>query len=112
MAGVPLYAPPAFFIWWFRFGAHVPKIFAAGVVIAASGGVAVVVTADAMSLVRAKETKEITTYGSARRVTHQEMRAAGLLQPDGVVLGRVGLLEDCEVLERVLRDLAPEPKPS
>src|SRR5215469_1540468 len=43
-----------------------------------------------MSLLRAKETKAITTYGSARWATHQEMRAAGLLQPDGVVLGRLG----------------------
>src|SRR5262249_7679642 len=75
---------------WFRFGAHVPKIFAEGAVIAASGGVAAVVTAIAMSLRRAKETKAITTYGSARWATHQEMRAAGLLQPDGVVLGRLG----------------------
>ena len=90
VAGVPLYAPPAFFIWWFRFGAHVPKIFAEGAVIAASGGVAAVVTAIAMSLRRAKETKAVTTYGSARWATHQEMRAAGLLQPDGVVLGRLG----------------------
>jgi hypothetical protein len=89
VAGVPLYAPPAFFIWWFRFGAHVPKIFAEGAVIAASGGVAAVVTAIAMSVLRAKETKAITTYGSARWATHQEIRAAGLLQPDGVVLGRL-----------------------
>src|SRR5215469_18579252 len=82
VAGVPLYAPPAFFLWWFRFGAHVPKVFAEGAVIAASGGVTAVATAIAMSLIRAKETKAITTYGSARWATHQEMRVAGLLQPD------------------------------
>ena len=46
-------------------------------------------TAIAMSLLRAKETKAITTYGSARWAMHQEIRAAGLLQPDGVVLGRL-----------------------
>ena len=75
VAGVPLYPPPAFFLWWFRFGARIPKIFAEGAVIAASGGLAAVVTAIAMSLLRAKEAKAITTYGSARWASHCKVSA-------------------------------------
>jgi type IV secretion system protein VirD4 len=41
-----------------------------------------------MSVWRAREAKTITTYGSARWATKSEVRAAGLLDPDGVVLGR------------------------
>jgi type IV secretory pathway TraG/TraD family ATPase VirD4 len=41
-----------------------------------------------MSVWRAREAKTITTYGSARWATASEVRAAGLLGPDGVVLGR------------------------
>jgi type IV secretion system protein VirD4 len=43
-----------------------------------------------MSVWRAREAKTITTYGSARWATNAEVRGAGLLQPDGVVLGRHG----------------------
>ena len=43
-----------------------------------------------MSVWRAREAKTITTYGSARWATKKEIRGAGLLHPDGVVLGRFG----------------------
>jgi type IV secretory pathway TrbD component len=41
-----------------------------------------------MSVWRAREAKVVTTYGSARWATREEIRSAGLLCPDGVVLGR------------------------
>jgi len=44
----------------------------------------------AMSVHRAREAKNIFTYGSARWPTEPEIRAAGLLGSDGVVLGRLG----------------------
>jgi hypothetical protein len=37
IAGVPLYAHPAFFLWWFWFDAYAPRIFLEGVGIPASG---------------------------------------------------------------------------
>ncbi len=49
-----------------------------------------VVGAIAMSVWRARETKNIVTYGSARWATETEIRTAGLFKPDGVVLGRFG----------------------
>ncbi len=90
IAGMPVYPPPAFFVWWYWFDAYAPRIFVEGAVIASSGGFAVIAIAIGMSVWRAREAKEATTYGSARWATAQEIRKAGLLKPDGVVLGCFG----------------------
>jgi type IV secretion system protein VirD4 len=87
---LPLYSPPAFFLWWFSFDAYAPRIFFEGAMIAASGGFVAIIGAITMSVWRAREAKNIVTYGSARWGTETEIRAAGLLEPDGVVLGRFG----------------------
>lgn len=87
IGGLPLYAPPAFFIWWYWFDAYAPQVFMEGAVIASSGGFAAIAIAIGMSVWRAREAKEATTYGSARWATTQEIRKAGLLKADGVILG-------------------------
>jgi len=87
---LPLYPPAAFFWWWFSFDAYAPRILFEGAIITASGGFAAIIGAIAMSVWRAREAKNIVTYGSARWATETEIRAAGLLSTDGVVLGRVG----------------------
>jgi type IV secretion system protein VirD4 len=87
--GWPVYPPPAFFWWWFAFDAYAPRIFLEGAVIAASGGIVCIVVAIAMSVWRAREAKDVTTYGSARWANRMEVARAGLLGPDGVVLGRL-----------------------
>ena len=86
--GWPVYPPPAFFWWWFAFDAYASEIFTEGAIIAAAGGVAAVIVAIGMSVWRARETKRVTTYGSARWAQTAEIRAAGLLAQDGAVLGR------------------------
>ena len=86
----PVYQPLAFFIWWFKFDAYAPKIFIEGGGIAASGGIAAMAVAIILSVWRAKEAQNVTTYGSARWADIKEVRRAGLLGPDGVVLGRLG----------------------
>jgi type IV secretion system protein VirD4 len=58
--------------------------------IAASGGFTAIIGAIALSVRRAREAKNIMTDGSARWATGTEIRAVGLLKPDGVVLGRFG----------------------
>jgi type IV secretion system protein VirD4 len=88
VAGVPIYVPPAFFWWWYHFDAYAPRIFLKGATIAASGGFAAIGIAIGMSVWRAREAKVVTTYGSARWATRSEIRSAGLLGHDGVVLGR------------------------
>lgn len=86
--GWPMYQPPAFFWWWFAYDAYAHEIFVTGGFIAGAGGVAAFVVAVAMSVWRAREVKKVTTYGSARWAEAREIRKAGLLHPDGVLLGR------------------------
>ena len=90
LAGVPVYFPAAFFAWWFSYDAYAPDIFNRGAVIAASGGFLAIAVAIAMSVWRAREAKAVSTYGSARWAEPPDIKAAGLLGPDGVVLGKLG----------------------
>lgn len=86
----PVYPPPAFFWWWFSFDAYAPDIFLQGAYIAVSGGFISIAVAIGMSVWRARELKNAATYGSARWATETEVRDAGLLGDDGVVLGKHG----------------------
>ncbi|ENQ6412517.1 conjugal transfer protein TraG, partial [Pseudomonas aeruginosa] len=88
LAGWPIYYPPAFFWWWFSFDAYAPAIFVEGGIIAVSGGFLAIAAAILMSIIRAREARNVATYGSARWAEDKEIRSAGLLGPDGVVLGR------------------------
>ncbi|MBV1838836.1 conjugal transfer protein TraG [Acetobacter estunensis] len=84
----PVYAPPLFFWWWYEFDAYAPAVFARGAWIAGSGGGLAFAAAVALSVHRAREAKRAATYGSARWAEDAEIRAAGLLDEDGVVLGK------------------------
>lgn len=86
--GWPVYQPPAFFWWWFAYDAYAREIFVEGAYIAASGGIAAIVVAVTISVWRAREAKRVTTYGSARWAEAHEVRQAGMLGHDGVLLGR------------------------
>ncbi len=98
--GYRIYPPPAFFWWWFSYDAYARHIFETGAFIAASGGIAAIVVAVAMSVWRARERRIAETYGSARWATPREVEKAGLTGEDGVVLGRLG--------RRYLRHDGPE----
>ena len=89
-ANLPLYPPPAFFLWWYWFDAYAPRIFVEGALIASSGGFAAIALAIGLSVWRAHEAKEAITYGSARWASPREVQVAGLLGSDGVVLGQFG----------------------
>ncbi|MBB4383326.1 conjugal transfer protein TraG [Bradyrhizobium sp. SBR1B] len=84
----PVYLPPAFLWWWYAYDAYAPHIFIEGAYIAASGGIIAAGVAIGMSVWRAREAKNAETYGSARWAEAKEIGQAGLLGPDGVVLGR------------------------
>jgi type IV secretion system protein VirD4 len=84
----PFYLPPAFLWWWYAYDAYAPHIFIEGAYIAASGGIIAATVAIGMSVWRAREAKNAETYGSARWAEAKEIGQAGLLGPDGVVLGR------------------------
>ena len=84
-----LYAPPAFFLGWYWL-MPTRRRFHRG------GGHRLVRRlrihrdCDRPVGVRAQEAKEAVTYGSARWATAREVQTAGLLGPDGVILGRLG----------------------
>src|SRR5579872_383061 len=86
----PFYHPWQLFFWWFRFEAYAPAIFnKAGALAAASGflGCAAAVTG---SLWRARQSSNVTTYGSARWASETEIGAAGLRGDRGLFLGSLG----------------------
>jgi len=89
VAGWPIYYPPAFFWWWYFYDAYAPKVFVDGAIIAASGGFIAIAVAIGLSVIRARQAKNVATYGSARWAEPEEIKAAGLLGPDGVLLGRL-----------------------
>ena len=86
--GMPVYAPFALFIWWFQFEAYAPHIFEEGGAIAAAGGIVAVGMAIFLSVLRAREARHVTTYGSAEWADRRDALRAGLLGGKGVVLGR------------------------
>ena len=98
--GLPIYRPWMLFPWWLSFGAQAPGVFNTAGVIAACGGLLSCVLALGGAAQRAGQTKNITTYGSARWADYSDIKAAGLLGNDGVILGRHG--------RRYLRHDGPE----
>ncbi|WP_421871863.1 conjugal transfer protein TraG [Nitratireductor rhodophyticola] len=89
LAGWPVYPPPALFWWWYFYEAYARWIFWEGGLIAASGGILSIAVAITMSVMRAREATDVDTHGSARWAKRDEVRSAGLLGPDGVVLGKL-----------------------
>lgn len=89
LVGLAVYQPQSFFLWWYHFDAYAPSIFMEGAYIAASGGLLAVAVAIAISVWRARETKAADTFGSAEWASLTDVRHAGLLSQDGVLLGRL-----------------------
>ena len=84
----PVYRPWQLFIWWYVFDAYAPTVFFRSGCLAACSGLMGCVTAIAGSLLRARQTRMVTTYGSARWARFDEVEAADLLGDAGVFLGR------------------------
>lgn len=70
----PIYQAAAFFVWWFKFDAYAPVIFFEGGAIAASGGIVAIALAMMLTVFRADEARDVTTYGLARWVDAREVR--------------------------------------
>jgi type IV secretion system protein VirD4 len=100
LGGLPLYAPWRLFLWWWEYGAYAPQVFDDAGTIAAAGGVLAFVVAVTLALVRARQTRTVTTYGSSRWARRSEIKKAGLFRAQGVILGGFE--------ERYLRHSGPE----
>jgi len=98
--GLPIYRPWQVFTWWYWYDAYAPRVFMEGAAIAGAGGIAAIAVAILLSVLRAREASDVTTYGSARWASPKDISAAGLFADDGVVLGRLD--------KRYLRHDGPE----
>ncbi|WAE51465.1 conjugal transfer protein TraG [Stutzerimonas frequens] len=88
--GTPVYHPWRLFDWWFFFGAYAPQVFDIGGAIAAASGMVAVGVAIVMSISRSRQSRLVTTYGSARWAEVADIHAAGLDRSAGVFLGLHG----------------------
>jgi len=98
--GLPIYRPWQVFTWWYWYDAYAPRVFMEGAAIAGAGGIGAIAVAILLSVLRAREASDVTTYGSARWAGTKDITDAGLFADDGVVLGRLD--------KRYLRHDGPE----
>lgn len=87
LLGTPVYHPWRLFEWWFVFDAYAPEVFNTGGSIAAGGSLLALAVAIGMAIWRARQARQVTTYGSARWAVVDEVRKAGMTQSAGVFLG-------------------------
>ncbi len=88
--GHPVYYPWRLFQWWYAYEAYAPSVFNRGGMMAAGGGLVAALAAIAGSAWRGRQSRLATTYGTARWAKPAEAGSAGLLNPKGVFLGRLG----------------------
>jgi type IV secretion system protein VirD4 len=86
--GTPVYRFWAIFPWWYHFEAYAPHVFDRAGALAGASGFIGCGAAIAGSLWRARQSRNVTTYGSARWAKPQEIEKAGLFNEAGVFLGR------------------------
>jgi type IV secretion system protein VirD4 len=96
----PIYRPWSLFGWWFHFDAYAPHVFSKAGSMAAASGFAGCGAAVAGSLWRARQLRNVTTYGSARWASERDVRRADLFDGAGIFLGKFG--------DRYLRHNGPE----
>jgi type IV secretion system protein VirD4 len=86
---LPVYRPWSLFPWWYHYEAYAPEVFDRAGSLAASSGFLGCGAAIGGSLWRARQSRFVTTYGSARWATDKEIARAGLFGDAGVFLGRL-----------------------
>src|SRR5215469_6839870 len=69
----PVYRPWRLFQWWYAFDGYAPALFNRAGMIAASSGLAAIVVAIIGSLLRARQTRLVVTYGSSRWANPREI---------------------------------------
>jgi type IV secretion system protein VirD4 len=86
---LPVYRPWSIFWWWFSFEAYAPEVFDKAGTLAGASGFLGCAAAIGGSLWRARQSRFVTTYGSARWARHHEAERAGLFRDAGVFLGKL-----------------------
>lgn len=85
--GLPVYRPWALFAWWYHYDAYAPEVFDKAGLLAGGSGFLGCAAAMVGSLWRARQSANLTTYGSARWASPREIDRAGLHGNAGVMLG-------------------------
>lgn len=88
LGSTPVYRPWAIFAWWYHYDAYAPHVFDKAGALAGASGFIGCGAAIAGSLWRARQSRNVTTYGSARWASPKEIDRAGLTGDAGVFLGR------------------------
>ena len=83
-----VYIPWRLFEWWYAYEAYAPGVFNRAGAMAAAGGFLGAGFAIIGSVLRARQSKNVTTYGSSRWAVAKEIARAKLFEPAGVFLGR------------------------
>ena len=89
VSSFPVYHPFSLFGWWYHFDAYAPKVFDKAGMLAGASGFIGCGAAIFGSLWRARQSRDVTTYGSARWAENSEIKAAGLYGDTGVFLGQL-----------------------
>ncbi len=100
LGGWPVYRPWQLFAWWYHYDAYAPEVFDKAGALAGASGFIGCAAAIFGSLWRARQSRHVTTYGSARWASPKEISWAGLHRDAGVMLGQFG--------RRYLRHDGPE----
>ena len=90
LGSVPVYHPWALFGWWYHYDAYAPVVFDKAGMLAGASGFVGCAAAIFGSLWRARQSSNVTTYGSARWASPREIERAGLHRDAGVMLGTLG----------------------
>jgi type IV secretion system protein VirD4 len=86
---LPVYRPWSLFAWWYHYEAYAPDVFDKAGTLAAASGFVGCGAAVFGSLWRARQSRNVTTYGSARWATTREIDRAGMFRDAGVFLGQL-----------------------
>lgn len=87
LGGVKIYLPFMIFKWVFHYHAYAPKIFDQALLIASGGALLGVAVAIILAVLRSKSSKDLTSHGTAVWATKDELKKAGLLTNEGIVIG-------------------------
>ena len=83
----PVYRPWSLFPWWYHYDAYARPVFDRAGMLAGASGFAGCGAAISGSLWRARPSRDVKTYGSARWADAHEVERAGLHRDSGVLLG-------------------------
>jgi type IV secretion system protein VirD4 len=88
--GHPIYRPWQLFSWWYHYDAYAPHVFDRAGMFAGASGFVGCGAAIAGSLWRARQSANVTTYGSARWASDREIARGSLHGDAGVFVGEAG----------------------